>query len=178
MEDKVLSHLDNVKDNLDKNGKYKKKKKKTAGRMLFGRRLGKKDLLPEMPKDKQWDSRNDDPFGPKFVEWRLSKKSFRNNKKRELSVADKIKLQNEKDSLLSQDLNNQLAQLLTTKKTSKKVLKSRVKNFNDGIVFKIKDELNYNFLNGLGKSGFKRIEIEEAKILNEIKDLNRLDDSL
>jgi len=69
LEDKVITHLDNVKDNITKEGVYKKKDKKEAKRtMMRGRRLSKANKTPEMPKDKSWKESDEDPFAVKLFE--------------------------------------------------------------------------------------------------------------
>merc|ERR1711937_628263 len=71
LEDKVITHLDNVKDNITKDGVYKKKnkgEKDAKKRIMRGRRLSKVNKIPEMPKDKSWKESDEDPFAVKLFE--------------------------------------------------------------------------------------------------------------
>lgn len=59
--DDVTSHLDEAKDNLNDKCEYSKKKAKKTLRLMRGRRLQINDMK-EIPKDKNWDTANDDPL--------------------------------------------------------------------------------------------------------------------
>ena len=220
LEDKVITHLDNVKDNITKEGVYKKKDKKEAKRtMMRGRRLSKANKTPEMPKDKSWKESDEDPFAVKlFEKTNISARSLKVSKdtksaatattanssvtKNQTKVeTPKVKTTTASRSLEKESLEDQakktkvndlfhhnvsstaqqMNEILMNPENKKLAFKKGYKKpkvIRDSMVYLLNNSLKYDLLNGIGKTGFKKIEFSEAETLNGMGIFKRLDEAI
>lgn len=200
LEDNVTGHLDEVSNNLDKEAKYnekeldkdgkeKKKKKKNVVRRLnvqeaAPRELGEVQAL-EKPAEKPAVVSETIAADNETAVVDISQET--NNKTTPLDNSNyypfnNIKEQSEaqKIKLLEKTMSQKLQKLLN-KGFDLKSSKYKLEKLRESVEFSINDLLPYNILNGIGKTGFKKIDFEENKILEQFKEhdlYKRLDQSI
>lgn len=218
--------MDNVKDNLKKDGTYKKKNVDENGKkkrmVMRGRRLSKANVVPLMPKDKSWKETDEDPLAVQlFEKTNISARELKvdsdkksadktpavdsaDNKedKKNMTKATKEKVViaarslDTKEVVQDQAKNTkvnelfhhkvdsvaaQMNEILSNPDNKKLAFKKGYKKpkvIRDNMVYLLNNSLKYDLLNGIGKTGFKKIDFSETEILNGAPIYKRLDESI
>lgn len=172
----VLDIIDKVSDNLEDNGKWTEPKKEEKRiRRLNGRSLGIRDKVEEnrrlnspesITRDENntiWDNdinKNIDSDGNLVHQNNLY---GRNDEEEE---AHKI-------ALLEHTMSKKLNKLFKIGENKKKGYRTK-----DNLVFAVDSTKKYDMLEGIGKSGFKKIDFSEERVLRGMAVYHRLDSSI
>ena len=175
LNENVLEHLEGVEDNLDDEGNWSKPKDEKKERRLYGtngqgrklfmnddameqRRLNTNESIQNDADHTQWDNDLD-----KTTTYdRVNNRMMGNDDEEE---AHKIELLEHK---MSKKLNNLF-------KSNTKKYKRRVR---DTITFVVDATKKYDMLEGLGKTGFKKVDFSEERVLREMAVYHKIDGSI
>ena len=175
LNENVLEHLEGVEDNLDDEGNWSKPKDEKKERRLFetggqgrklfisdpameSRRLNTVESIQKDADHTQWDNDMD----KEGAYSRVNNRMMGNDDEEE---ASKIAMLEHK---MSKKLNNLF-------KSNSQKLKRRVR---DTVTFIVDATKKYDMLEGLGKTGFKKVDFSEERVLREMAVYHRIDGSI
>lgn len=194
LKDKVTEHLDEIHNNLTKEGKYQPNEKDENGNDKKIRRLSMGNLsrklslgIPERPKDSHWNK--DDEISDDGDINKLNKRSFPINKmsstanpKISTDVGTGEIVNSEKDSHETEKQKIGYLEHKMSQKLDKLFKQGKAKResgrIHDTLSFAVDTSLKYDMLAGIGKTGYAKIDFEEGKILKGLAIYKRLDESI